>query len=63
MLRIENRQIVGRNGLHKYNNHDHAMLTALLAVPNLLGESNDVWAVNTGEEYEESQVESGPTAE
>jgi protoporphyrinogen oxidase len=63
LLRFENLQMVGRNGLHKYNNQDHAMLTALLAVKNLLGERHDVWAVNTEEEYHESQAESGPTAE
>jgi protoporphyrinogen oxidase len=51
-----NLQMVGRNGLHKYNNQDHAMLTALLAVRNVLGESHDVWAVNTEEEYQEAQA-------
>jgi protoporphyrinogen oxidase len=50
---IENLQMVGRNGLHKYNNQDHAMLTALLAVRNVLGEKHDVWAVNTENEYHE----------
>ena len=54
LLRFENLQMVGRNGLHKYNNQDHAMLTALLAVRNLLGERHDVWAVNTEEEYHEA---------
>ena len=63
LLRFENLQMVGRNGLHKYNNQDHAMLTALLAVKNILGEQHDVWAVNTEDEYHESIVESGPTAE
>ncbi|PYQ17210.1 MAG: FAD-dependent oxidoreductase [Acidobacteria bacterium] len=48
-----NLQMIGRNGLHKYNNQDHAMLTALLAVRNLLGEQLDVWAVNTENEYQE----------
>jgi len=50
---IENLQMVGRNGLHKYNNQDHAMLTALLAARNVLGEKHDVWAVNTENEYHE----------
>ena len=50
---LENLQMVGRNGLHKYNNQDHAMLTALLAVRNVLGEKLDVWAVNTENEYHE----------
>jgi protoporphyrinogen oxidase len=53
---FENLQMVGRNGLHKYNNQDHAMLTALLAVRNVLGERHDVWAVNTEEEYQEAQA-------
>jgi len=51
-----NLQMVGRNGLHKYNNQDHAMLTALLAVKNVLGERHDVWAVNTEDEYQEAQA-------
>jgi protoporphyrinogen oxidase len=50
---IENLQMIGRNGLHKYNNQDHAMLTALLAARNVLGERLDVWAVNTENEYHE----------
>ena len=50
---IENLQMIGRNGLHKYNNQDHAMLTALLAARNILGEKLDVWAVNTEDEYHE----------
>ncbi len=39
---FSNLQTVGRNGLHKYNNQDHSMLTAMLAVRNLLGEQHDV---------------------
>jgi len=54
LLQFENLQMVGRNGLHKYNNQDHAMLTALLAVKNILGERHDVWAVNSEDEYHES---------
>jgi protoporphyrinogen oxidase len=45
---------VGRNGMHKYNNQDHSMLTALLSVDNLLrGADHDVWAVNVEEDYHE----------
>jgi protoporphyrinogen oxidase len=52
--RLENLQTVGRNGLHRYNNQDHAMMTGLLAVRNLvLGEKNDLWAVNTDQQYHE----------
>jgi hypothetical protein len=51
---LENFQTVGRNGLHRYNNQDHAMLTGMLAVRNLvLGEHNDLWCVNTDQEYHE----------
>jgi protoporphyrinogen oxidase len=51
---LENVQTVGRNGLHRYNNQDHAMLTGMLAVRNLvLGEHNDLWSVNTDQEYHE----------
>ena len=53
-----NLQVAGRNGMHKYNNQDHSMVTAMLAVQNLLGEHYDVWAVNADDEYhEESDVE------
>ena len=58
---FSNLQMVGRNGLHKYNNQDHAMLTSLLAVRNVLGERHDVWAVNTEEEYHEAKAD--PSAE
>jgi protoporphyrinogen oxidase len=44
---------VGRNGMHKYNNQDHSMLTAMLSVENILGADHDVWAVNVEEDYHE----------
>ena len=51
---LENCQTIGRNGLHRYNNQDHAMLTGMLAVRNLaLGQQNDLWSVNTDQEYHE----------
>ncbi len=50
---LENLQLVGRNGLHRYNNQDHSMLTALLAVENLFGARHDVWSVNTDDRYHE----------
>jgi protoporphyrinogen oxidase len=50
---LENFQTVGRNGMHKYNNQDHSMMTALLAARNVCGEQHDVWAVNTDMEYNE----------
>jgi protoporphyrinogen oxidase len=49
-----NFQTIGRNGLHRYNNQDHAMLTGMLAVRNILhGEDHDLWAVNAEQEYHE----------
>jgi hypothetical protein len=39
--------------MHKYNNQDHSMLTAMLAVKNILGANNDVWNVNVDSEYHE----------
>ncbi len=51
---LENLQTIGRNGLHRYNNQDHAMLTGLLAVRNLeSGVRHDLWSVNTEPEYHE----------
>jgi protoporphyrinogen oxidase len=50
---IANLQTVGRNGLHRYNNQDHSMLTAVYAARNIVGEKNDVWSVNTEMEYHE----------
>ncbi len=64
---LENFQTVGRNGLHRYNNQDHAMLTGLLAVRNaLFGEENNLWVVNAEEEYHEEiygQVEAEDAVE
>lgn len=53
---FENLQTVGRNGMHKYNNQDHSMMTALLAARNILGAEHDVWQVNTDMEYQEEMV-------
>jgi protoporphyrinogen oxidase len=53
---------VGRNGMHRYNNQDHSMLTAMLTVENIVdGMSHDVWSVNVEEEYheEDRRPESG----
>ena len=45
---------VGRNGMHRYNNQDHSMLTAMLASENILDDArHDLWAVNVDEEYHE----------
>jgi len=55
---IKNLYLVGRNGMHKYNNQDHSMLTAMAAVENIVsGNSNKdhIWAINTDQEYHESR--------
>jgi protoporphyrinogen oxidase len=52
---ISNLATVGRNGMHKYNNQDHSMYTAMLAVENIDGASHDIWSVNTDYEYHEEQ--------
>jgi protoporphyrinogen oxidase len=52
---IPNLHTVGRNGMHKYNNQDHSMFTAMMAVDNMLGASHDVWRVNTDFDYHEEQ--------
>ena len=53
ILGLENFQTVGRNGLHRYNNQDHSMLSAMYAARNVLGEKNDVWNVNVERSYHE----------
>ncbi len=50
---LENFQTVGRNGLHRYNNQDHSMLSAMLAARNILGEKHNVWTVNVERSYHE----------
>ncbi|MDP6894633.1 MAG: NAD(P)/FAD-dependent oxidoreductase [Acidimicrobiales bacterium] len=44
---------VGRNGMHRYNNQDHSMLTAILSVENILGADHDIWSVNVEQDYHE----------
>jgi len=54
---IPNLQQIGRNGLHRYNNSDHSMLTALRAVENAcMGSEHDLWAVNADGEYHEEDA-------
>ncbi|UCD34588.1 MAG: NAD(P)/FAD-dependent oxidoreductase [Nitrospiraceae bacterium] len=48
-----NLHLVGRNGLHRYNNQDHSMYTAMLAVENIHGARHDLWRVNDEQEYHE----------
>ena len=49
-----NVHLIGRNGMHKYNNQDHSMFTAMLTVDNIYGGNHDVWNVNVEEEYHET---------
>ena len=53
MRTLKNFQTVGRNGLHRYNNKDHSMLSAMYAARNILGEDHDVWNVNVERSYHE----------
>ena len=51
--------LVGRNGMHKYNNQDHSMLTAMTAVENILNgvtTKENIWAINTEAEYHEEKT-------
>ncbi|MDE3163217.1 MAG: NAD(P)/FAD-dependent oxidoreductase [Acidobacteriota bacterium] len=60
---FENLFLVGRNGMHKYNNQDHSMLTAMTAVDNILSgvkSKENIWAINTEMEYHEEK-DSHPT--
>ncbi len=55
---LKNLFLVGRNGMHKYNNSDHSMLTAMEAVDNILAgreSKENIWAVNTEQEYHEEK--------
>lgn len=54
---FENLQTVGRNGMHRYNNQDHSMLTGLFAAKNILGEQHNLWTVNTERSYYENFTE------
>jgi protoporphyrinogen oxidase len=56
--RFENLFLVGRNGMHRYNNMDHSMLTAMRAVENIINgvtSKDNIWAVNVEEEYHEGK--------
>jgi protoporphyrinogen oxidase len=56
--KFENLFLIGRNGMHKYNNQDHSMLTAMVAVDNIIsGRKNkdNIWAVNTEKDYLEEK--------
>jgi protoporphyrinogen oxidase len=55
---FENLFLIGRNGMHRYNNQDHSMLAAMTAVENIAADRRDkenIWAVNTEESYHEGK--------
>jgi protoporphyrinogen oxidase len=56
LQKFDNLQSIGRNGLHRYNNQDHSMLTGILAARNIAGENNDLWNVNTERSYYEEFI-------
>ena len=56
--KLENLFLVGRNGMHKYNNADHSMLTAMVAVDNIAAgvlSKGNIWEINTEQEYHEEK--------
>ncbi len=58
MDQFENLFLVGRNGMHKYNNQDHSMLTAMVSVDNILAgnlDKSNLWEINTEQEYHEDK--------
>jgi len=58
---FRNLQVIGRNGMHRYNNQDHSMLTGMLAARNIMGADHDLWDVNVERSYhEEFQVTHEP---
>jgi UDP-galactopyranose mutase len=54
-----NLHLIGRNGMHKYNNQDHSMYTAMLTIDNIHGATNNIWQVNVEEEYHEGSTSAG----
>ncbi len=61
---FENLFLVGRNGMHRYNNQDHSMLTAMVAVDNIIAgrvDKSNIWDVNTEQDYHEGQSQSAET--
>ncbi len=63
---FDNLYLVGRNGMHKYNNQDHSMLTAMTAVENIVNgvtTKDNIWAINTEMEYHEAKAEKMPQNE
>jgi protoporphyrinogen oxidase len=53
LKKFSNLQTIGRNGLHRYNNQDHSMMTGVFAARNIVGANYDIWSVNTEMKYHE----------
>jgi protoporphyrinogen oxidase len=63
--KFNNLFLVGRNGMHKYNNQDHSMLTAMTAVDNIIGNvrgRDNLWALNTEQDYHEEKTPAPETS-
>ncbi|MDR3613105.1 MAG: NAD(P)/FAD-dependent oxidoreductase [Candidatus Obscuribacterales bacterium] len=63
--RFENLFLVGRNGMHKYNNQDHSMLTAMVAVENIANgvkSKDNLWSINTETDYHEEKTAAAASA-
>jgi protoporphyrinogen oxidase len=61
---LQNLFLIGRNGMHKYNNQDHSMLTAMTAVDNIIAGRTDkgnIWEVNTEQDYHEQKQQEKTT--
>jgi protoporphyrinogen oxidase len=59
LFKYDNLYLIGRNGMHRYNNMDHSMLTAMQAVENIVNEvknQENIWAINAQEEYHEEKA-------
>ncbi len=57
--KIENLYLTGRNGMHRYNNADHSMMTAMIAVDNIISQKKDrsnIWAVNMEQDFHEESL-------
>lgn len=63
--KFENLFLVGRNGMHKYNNADHSMLTAMTAVDNIttgVTDKSNIWSINTEQDYHEESATNNPAS-
>ncbi len=64
--RVDNLYLIGRNGMHRYNNQDHSMLTAMVAVDNISAgrlDKANIWAVNTEQDYHETKNAAGASTD